>query len=87
MKYLQNHDLKKLAGLIYRLNFGHRLNWKAPQDYNEKINWLKFYSDTAMWTECADKYKVRSYVESKGLSYILPKLYGVWNDIIHKCFI
>lgn len=79
MKYLQQHDLRSLAGLIYRLNFGHRLNWRSPQNLSEKINWLKFYSDTSKWTELADKYKVREYVASKGLKDILVNLYGVWE--------
>lgn len=80
MKYLQNHDLKKLAGLIYRLNFGRRLNWDNPQNLSEKINWMKFHSDTSMWTQLADKYLVREYVKSKGLSEILVKIYGVWES-------
>lgn len=80
MRYLQNHDLKKLAGLIYKQNFKRRLNWENPQNLSEKINWMKFYSDTTLWTECADKYRVRKYVESKGLGNILVKLYGVWEN-------
>ena len=79
MSYLQKHDLKRLAGLIYKLNFGRRLNWNNPQNLSEKINWMKFNSDTSKWTELADKYKVRDYVESKGLSDILVPLYGVWE--------
>ena len=47
---------------------------------NEKINWLKFYSETSLWTECADKYKVRDYVRRKGLDNILVPLYGAWEN-------
>lgn len=79
MIYLQTHDLKKLAGCIYRLNFGKRLNWENPQNLSEKINWMKFNTDTTLWTELADKYKVRKYVEDKGLKDILVEIYGVWE--------
>ncbi len=80
MKYLQKHNLRRLAGFIYRQNFGKGLNWKNPQNLSEKINWMKFYSDTSQWTRLADKYLVRKYVEEKGLEKILVKFYGVWNN-------
>lgn len=73
-------DPKVLANYLYKKSMGHDIQWDNPQDYNEKINWLKFYSDTTEWTKCADKYLVRSYVEGKGLGHILPKIYGVWSD-------
>ena len=55
------------------------LNLKDPIDYNEKIQWLKIYSDTSLWTDLADKFKVRKYVKECGLSHILVELYGVWK--------
>ena len=79
MEFLKKHDLKKLAACIYKQEFGRNLNWDNPQDLSEKINWMKFYSDTNLWTECADKYKVRKYVENKGLKDTLVRLYGVWE--------
>ncbi len=58
----------------------HRLpDYKHPTDINEKINWIKFYGDTSRWPDLADKYKVREYIESLGLGYILVKLYGRWD--------
>lgn len=78
--YLRKRNLKKLAGFIYWRTFRKRLNWKNPQNLNEKINWLKFYSDTSLWTQLADKYLVRQYVEKKGLGHTLPQLYGVWEN-------
>lgn len=50
-----------------------------PVDLNEKILWLKLYSDTSRWTELADKYSVRKYIEDLGLEEYLVKLYGKWN--------
>jgi hypothetical protein len=56
-----------------------KLNLKDPKDYNEKIQWLKIYSDISQWSDLADKYKVREYIEQCGLSDILVTLYGVWE--------
>lgn len=53
---------------------------KEPQDLNEKILWMKLYSDTSHWTELADKYRVRSYVEKIGFGKYLVKLYGKWDS-------
>lgn len=59
----------------------HKLpNLKNPKNLNEKILWQKLYGDISRWIELADKYRVRSYVESLGLGDTLVKLYGVWYD-------
>ena len=55
------------------------MNLKNPVDFNEKVQWLKIYSDTSDWTTCADKYKVREYLTQKGFGDHLAKLYGVWE--------
>lgn len=54
------------------------MDLKQPVDLNEKILWSKLYSDTSKWVDLADKYKVRSYVESLGLGETLVKLHAVW---------
>lgn len=72
---------KMMASILYKREFRKPLNWKAPIDLNEKINWLKFYSDTAKWTLLTDKYRVREYVKSCGLEHLLVKLYGKWDNV------
>ena len=74
----QSH--KYVASTIYYQRFGKKINWSNPQDINEKINWLKFNSDTTRWTQLADKYLVREYVKECGLEEILIPLYGVWDN-------
>lgn len=69
-----------IAKLKYRYKCHKKLDLANPKDINEKINWLKFYGDTSMWADLADKYKVREYVEQKGYKDILVKLYGKWNS-------
>ena len=53
---------------------------KNPHNLNEKILYLALNTDTSMWTELADKYRVREYVENCGYAETLPQLYGVWKN-------
>ena len=68
------------SDIMYRRAFHRKQNLDKPQDLIEKINWLQFNSDTSMWTICADKYRMREYVEEKGYGDYLPKLYGHWEN-------
>lgn len=68
------------AVYVFQKNYGRRPNLREPRDYNEKIQWLKLYSDTSLWTELADKYKVREYVKQCGLGDHVAPLYGVWKN-------
>lgn len=56
---------------------------KEPKFFVEKLLWLKYYvyNHSKLIAQCYNKYLVRHYIESKGLSYILNDLYGVWEDI------
>ncbi len=75
---------KGIASELFKGILGYEINWENPQDINEKINWMKFNYDTSIWTNLADKYKVREYVALRVGEEILTKLYGVWknaNDI------
>ena len=80
-EYLGKHHPVCLVKLRYFAKFKRLPNLKNPQDLNEKILWLKLFSDTSRWTELADKYKVRSYVEKLGLGKCLVKLYGHWTKV------
>lgn len=71
---------KLLVTLLYRLAFKKWIDWNNPKNINEKIQWLKFYSDTTLWTKLADKYLVREFIKERGCSSILVKLYGVWEN-------
>ena len=78
---------KFYARLFYRMKFGKWMDLDNPKDINEKINWLKFNSDTSLWTEYADKYRVRQHIAEEGFSDMLVKLYGVWEkaEDMKKC--
>jgi len=68
-----------LASEMFHSILGYEMNWKNPQDLNEKINWMKFNYDTTEWTRLADKILVRDYVKERIGEHVLPKLYGVWK--------
>ena len=86
-EYYRNYFLgrffpRRLADILYtKYMEGAKINWSTPVDLNEKINWLKFNSNTTEWTRLADKYRVREYVQSKGLKDILVPLLGVWDKV------
>lgn len=65
----------------YFLRFGRIPHLRHPQNLNEKILHLALYTDTHLWTELADKYKVREYIEAQGLGNLLVPLIGVWERV------
>ena len=52
----------------YYLCFNKRLDLKNPVTLNEKLMWLKLnkYWHNPLITVCADKYRVREYIENCG---------------------
>lgn len=86
-KYLKEHYLKiivlynpqKEIDRVYYKVFKKHCNLSNPQDLIEKIFWMELYADTSMWTLCADKYRVREYVDKCGLLEYMPRLYGHWD--------
>jgi hypothetical protein len=80
-KYIANEQVRRfLNKMLYLFHVGKPLRLTHPKDLNEKIIWLKLYSDTSRWSELADKYAVRGYIEECGLSEILNDLYAVYNN-------
>jgi hypothetical protein len=71
---------KSYVKYLYKKILHRDLDIENPKDYNEKLEWLKIYSDMSLWTKCADKYEVRDYVIQCGLEKILVPLYGCWKD-------
>lgn len=71
----------EVAKTRYFLRFGKFPNLKNPYNLNEKILYLKLYSNTSLWTKLADKYLVRKYVEDCGYADILIPLIGVWDNV------
>ena len=72
---------KLMLQIQYFIKCEKKLNLKNPVRYTEKIQWYKLYYRDPVMQQCADKYRVREYVKSKGLGHILNELYGVYNSI------
>lgn len=72
---------KKVIDYRFYDAYGRFINWNSPKSLDEKINWLKIYSDTSLWPNLADKYEVRKYVSERGFSDSLVKLYGKWDKV------
>lgn len=81
LKISANIFPESCAKAHYYIKFKKKLNLTNPTNFNEKIQWLKFNElSNDIYTLCADKYKVREYVFSKGCGGILNELYGVYDS-------
>lgn len=65
--------------LQYRIKMNRWCNLKNPQRWTEKLQVYKMYYRNPVLHQCVDKFEVRKYVESKGCSDNIVKLYGVWD--------
>lgn len=63
----------------YRIKCGRELDLENPERYTEKMQWYKLYYRDPVMQQCADKYRVRAFVEQKGLGHILNDLYAVFE--------
>jgi hypothetical protein len=77
--WLVKHDPIKFTKYKYKLEYNYDVNLKSPQTVVDKYLYLEFFSDTSLWTICADKYRVREYVMSKGWGEILNDLYDAFE--------
>lgn len=78
-EWMGRHNPELLVSIRFYAKFKRFPRLKNPADLNEKILWQKLYADISKWTELADKYKVRKYLEDLGLGKYLVKLYGKWD--------
>ena len=80
MRYYAYRNPEKLVRIRYRQRFGTDPDLENPRTFNEKVLWMMLYADTTRWSQLADKYRVREYVEQCGLGWMLNELYGVWES-------
>ena len=73
-------SMKHLSSILFREKLGKEMPWENPIDFNEKITWLAFNSDITIWSELADKYRMRKFIEKKGFGDYLPEIYNVWSE-------
>ncbi len=63
----------------YRKVFGRTPDLDNPTLYTEKIQWIKLNYKDPLYAKCADKWRVREYVEQKGYAHLLIPLLGVYE--------
>lgn len=73
-------DHSELLRYLFWEQFGYELNLEAPKTYNEKLQWLKLYWRDENVPLCTDKYEVKKYLRSKGLSNILVDTIATYDD-------
>ena len=79
-KNISNEKKVDVLSDFYFEETGDILNLKNPQNFNEKIQWLKLYDNSNLKETLSDKYLVRNWIKEKiGEKYLIP-LYGVWNN-------
>lgn len=79
-KLMKSNRISRLLMEWFYIQTGYPLDLENPVTFNQKLNWMKIYDNTARKTQLADKYAVRSWVaETIGEEYLIP-LYGVWKD-------
>ncbi len=65
--------------ILYRLKMKRKLHLDNPQDYQEKLQWLKLYNHDPKYPQMVDKITAKIYAKEKiGEKYIIPTL-GVWE--------
>ena len=63
----------------FKIDLGYDLDLDNPKTFNEKMQWLKFYNQQAVFVTMASKHKVKKYISEKiGPEYI-AKEFGCWN--------
>lgn len=71
---------KYALNIAFKKQFGYSINWKNPQTFSEKLQWLKIYDRNPIYTQYVDKYESKLIVADKiGEEYIIPTL-GVYNS-------
>lgn len=78
LRFVPDQQMLKIQ---YYIKHGKKLNLKNPERYTEKIQWYKLYYRNPVMKQCVDKYKVREYIEEKGLESILNDLYGSFKNV------
>ena len=70
------------AKALYLMRIHKLPDLKNPTNFTEKLTWIKMnmYANNSLISSLADKYEVRSYVESKGYGDILNELYGLYDN-------
>lgn len=77
---------KRYVNILGKTVYEKKINLDNPQTLDDKIHWVKLYTDTSSWPMLADKLRVREYISSQGLESMLVKMLAYWEDADLICF-
>ena len=79
--WLDSLSDKTYLSIMYRANFGRKLNLKNPRTFTEKLQWLKLYDRKDIYCAMVDKYDAKQFAAERiGNEYVVPVLGGPWDD-------
>ena len=64
----------------FRRHIGHRMDFRSPKSFNEKMQWYKLYYYNPDSYRIIDKLGFKSYVSEKLGEGHTAELYGAWDD-------
>ena len=65
---------------VYWKQFKKVINWRHPQTFNEKVQWIKLYDRRKEYSRIVDKLEFKNWLREKiGDGYTVPVI-AIWND-------
>ena len=61
--------------VLWEMVMGYPIDWKHPNTFNEKLQWLKLYDRNPLYTTLVDKFRMKQWAADRiGEKYIIPTL-------------
>lgn len=80
LKFLRFVPDRVMLSLQYYIKMGRKCDFRNPKTWTEKLQLYKMVYRNPLLGICVDKFRVRQYLQEKGMSHLLVKLYGVYDD-------
>jgi len=80
-RFVLKYNPKLILQMRFFKKFHRLIDFENPKTIDEKICWLSLNTDTSLWTDLTDKWKVREFVANRCGSNVLNELYGVWDNV------
>lgn len=72
---------EKYLKLLFKAEFGYKLNINYPQTFNEKLQWLKLHDRQEIYKTYVDKFLVRDFIKNTLGEEYLIELIGVYTKV------
>lgn len=79
-------DDRTYVGEKYQTKFGKKLNFHAPETFNEKLNVMKIDDAAMEVSRYVDKYTVREHIRERIGEQYLVEIYGVYDYFNREIF-